>query len=99
MYSEFCLLHRLGLCVCVEGGGRGGGGSRIVNFTYFGVWGKGGFLFLFFVFLYRPFVGIWGRGDGRGREGSLSKLTIFWGSIEILGICLGIVRIGVKTFC
>ena len=82
------------MCVCVW---EGGGGSRIVNFAYFGVWGKGGFFF----FLYRPFVGIWRGGGGGGRrEGSISKLTIFLGgSIEILGICLGIVRIGVKTFC
>ena len=90
MYSEFCLLHRLGL-FGVRGGGWGGAG-RIVNFTNFGVWGKGGAFFL-----YRPFVGILGGAEGWG--GSLSKLTIFWGSIEILGICLGIVRIGVKTFC
>ena len=89
MYSEFCLLHRLGLW------GGGGGRGRIVNFTNFGVWGKGGFFFL-----YQPFVGILGGGEGGGGElgGSLSKLTIFWGSIEILGICLGIVRIGVKTY-
>ena len=64
-----------------------------MNFTNFGVWGKGGFFFFFFFF-----VSALCRYFG-GRGGSLSKLTIFWGSIKILGICLGIVRIGVKTFC
>ena len=41
--------------------GWGGGEGRIVNLTNFGVWGKGGFFFL-----YRPFVGILGGGEGRG---------------------------------
>ena len=36
--------------MCVGGGA--GGGSRIVNFTYFGVWGKGGFFFFFFFFFF-----------------------------------------------
>ena len=61
MYSEFCLLHRLGLCG--GGGGVGGGSSRIVNFAYFGVWGKGFLLFIFVSAICR-YLGV--GGDERG---------------------------------
>ena len=44
-----------------------------------------------FIFGYRPFAGIF--------WGSLSKVAIFLGSIKILDIFWGIVRIGVRTFC
>ena len=40
-----------------------------------------------------------GGGGGRGGGTSLSKLTIFWGVYQILGIFEGIVRIEVSTFC
>ena len=57
--------------------GWGGGEGRIVNLTNFGVWGKGGFFF----FLYRPFVGILGGGEGRGGgQGRVTfKTDYFWG--------------------
>ena len=59
-------------------------GFRILNFTISWVWSKGGYVL----------------GTGHLQVffgGPHSKLTIF-GSIEILSIIWGFVRIGVKTF-
>ena len=66
------------------------------------------YLFILFIYLFFFFGGggVGGGGGGGGYWpftgifwGSLSKLTIFLRSNKILGMSLGIVRIGVRIFC
>ena len=83
-YSEFCLIHRLGL---FEGGG--GGGVEFWILLFLGGWGKK-CLFYFVV------GGGWAGGGGAGYWpfegifGATFKTDYFWGSNKILGNLWGV---------
>ena len=95
IYSEFHRLHRQGLFFFFFS-------FRILNFTIFEGLGE-----VAIFWGYCPSACIFvrggggrggGGGGGGGREGVTFKPDYCFGSVKILGIFLGVVRIGVRAF-